>query len=132
MSEPARKDLRLYRGDTFTLPVRVWEDAVGGTPADLTGVTARAEIRDVPSGQLLATMFATVTLPNEIQLELPASSWDGFPARSSAVWDLELTYPGDVVRTMLAGSVAVLGDVTSSGDMLAGTVAVLGDVTSST
>lgn len=112
MAEPARHDLRLYRGDTFVLPVRLWEDAVGGTAVDLTGAVARAEIRDVPSGGLLATFVANVTLPNAIDLTLLASSWDTFPARSSAVWDLEVTYPGDDVRTYLAGTVSIAGDAT--------------------
>ena len=111
MSEPERRDLRLYRGDTFTLTVRLWVDMVGGVPVDLTGVTAAAEIRDVPSGALLATFGVAIT-GNEINLTLPAGSWSMFPARSSAVWDLELSEPGAVVRTILAGTVAISGDVT--------------------
>lgn len=113
VSEPARKDLKAYRGDTLTLTVRMWADAIGGTPSDLTGVTARAEIRDVPSGLLLMTMSAAV-VGNEINVTLPASSWAGFPARSSAAWDLELTYPGGVIRTILAGAVSIGGDVTQA------------------
>ena len=114
MALPSRQDLTLYRGDTDSVTFRCWEDAPGGTPTDLAGVTARAQIRDVPIGLLLAELVVTITLPNEINVTMPAGAWDGFPRRSSAAWDLELTYPGAEVDTLVAGTVAIVGDVTSA------------------
>jgi hypothetical protein len=64
-------------------------------------------------GVLLAELGCTVTLPNEITVTMPAGSWDGFPRRSSAAWDLELTSAGAVVRTLVAGIVTIAGDVTA-------------------
>ena len=114
MSLPARHDVALYRGDTWAQTFRVWEDAIGGTPADLTGATALAEIREVHGGALLAALGVAITLPNEIGVTLHAAGWDGFPARSSAVWDLQVTYPGGVVRTLVSGGVGIVGDVTAT------------------
>jgi hypothetical protein len=110
---PQRQDLTLYRGDTAPVTFRLWEDTPGGTPTDLTDVVARAQIRDVPIGELLAELGVAVTLPNEITVTMPASAWDGFPRRSSAAWDLELTYAGGVVATLVAGLVTIAGDVTA-------------------
>jgi hypothetical protein len=112
MALPLRQDLALYRGDTDGVPFRLWQDVIGGTPFDLTGVLARAQIRDVIGGILLVELVVSITLPNEINVSLPASSWAAFPRRSSGVWDLELTYPGAVVRTLVAGAVTISGDVT--------------------
>jgi len=110
---PLRQDLTLYRGDTATVTFRLWEDVPGGTPSDLTDTTPRAQIRDAAGGTLLAELGATVTLPNEITITMPASSWVGFPRRSSAAWDLELTHAGAVVQTLVAGLVSIAGDVTA-------------------
>jgi hypothetical protein len=110
---PYRSDLTLYRGDTDSVTFRCWEDAVDGTPTDLAGVTARAQIRDVPIGTLLAELGVAITLPNQITVTIPADAWDGFPRRSSAAWDLELVYPGAVVHTLVAGMVTIAGDVTA-------------------
>ena len=51
-----------------------------------------------------------VTLPNLIDVELPAASWDGVTNPSR--WDLQLTYSDGRVYTMLAGPVTVQDDVT--------------------
>lgn len=114
MTLPVRHDLTVYRGDTEVATFRLWETVVGGTPTDLTGATARAEIRDTTGGTLLLALVVVITLPNEVNVSIPASSWAGFPRRSSAVWDLEITYPGAIVRTLVAGGVTIAGDVTAA------------------
>ena len=111
MSLPASKPLDLYRGDTFPLAARIWTDAIDGTPADLTGVEARAELRADPGDALILAMACTVELPNIVHVNIAADAWpDAVPAK--ARWDLELTYPSGAVRTILAGPVRIVDDVT--------------------
>ena len=105
---PGTLPLRLYRGDSYSWQVRIWADEAHTRPGDLTGVTADAAIAGTSGGVI--AIDCAVTLPNIIDLELAAASWDGVlnPSR----WDLQLTYSDGRVYTLLAGPVAVEDDVT--------------------
>jgi hypothetical protein len=109
---PGKTDLNLYRGDTVRFPAKVWADAGKTQPADLTGVTAKAEIRDKAAGKLLASFACTIELPNTINLVLDAATSTILPGKG--VWDLQLTYAGGDVQTVVYGSVKVTTDVTDS------------------
>jgi hypothetical protein len=109
---PSPYALDLYRGDTFARTFRLWEDAAMTSPVDLTGATARAEIRDELGGTLLVELVCTVTAPNIVDVALPAAAWPAGSAWTVGVWDLELT-TGAVVTTIVAGPVRVSGDVTT-------------------
>ena len=113
---PGNYPLTLYRGDTY-----VWEFRLYGAtgedppPADLTGVTAKAEIRDRAGGTLLTSMLCTITLPNIVTVKLKTANWTGLSAKVAA-WDLQLTYAdADAsVLTILAGTVTITTDVTDT------------------
>jgi hypothetical protein len=81
-------------------------------PVDLTGVIAKAEIRDRPAGDKITPLTCIITLPNLIDLILEAIDSEGLPV--SGVWDLQLTYSSGEVKTPLAGQVSVTPDVTDS------------------
>lgn len=111
---PGDYPLDLYRGDSYSWQFKIWTDqALPPTAADLTGVTAKAEVRDTPGGLLLATLTCTITLPNTILVKLPAALWTGLN-RKQAAWDLQLTYADLSVVTIIAGAVTVTPDVTDS------------------
>jgi hypothetical protein len=110
MATPGNYALRLYRGDTYRWQFNLWADLDKTIPLDLTGATAAAEIRDQPGGAVKATMTCTVETPNIVHAELPASECAKLPYKGA--WDLQLTYPGDEVSTVLAGGVDVTPDVT--------------------
>jgi hypothetical protein len=111
---PGQLNLDLYRGDSFSWAVYVWQDADKTAPVDLTGVTAKAQFRATPGGTDILAFTCAITLPNRIDVKLPASAWTGFTIRKGA-WDLQLTWTtgGDVV-TILAGTVNVVNDITDS------------------
>ena len=98
---PGSMALNLYRGDTYRWQFNVYKDTAL-TPADLTGVTAKAEIRTTAGGTVLVAMPCVVTQPNKIAMTL--NVWTGVTIRIAS-WDLELTYPGGDVITILAGPV---------------------------
>jgi hypothetical protein len=109
---PGVLPLCLYRGDTYRWRFQLWADAERTTPADLTGVEARGQIRDRPSGTIIVELVCTITQPNIIDAVLTAGLSVVLP--QLCVWDLQLTYPSGDVNTVLAGPVTVVMDVTDS------------------
>ena len=110
---PGTMNLNLYRGDTTRWQFTMWLDAEKTEPLDLTGVTAKAEIRDKPGGRKITPIECIVTLPNLVNASLNAANSALLPAKGA--WDLQLTYSGGDVATLLAGKVTVIADITDSG-----------------
>jgi len=110
---PGSYPLALYRGDTYAWVFRLWSDDAKTVPLDMVGVTAKAEIRNMPGGQIIMALPCAVTQPNIIDVVLTVDLWADWTLRS-AVWDLQLTYPDTSVFTVLAGPVTVDPDVTDS------------------
>jgi hypothetical protein len=108
---PASYPLTLYRGDTYRWAFTFFADAAMTVPADLTGVTVAAEIRDRPGGSAI-TALACAQTSNVITVALSSAACQGLP--TSGCWDLQLTYLSGDVATVLAGSVTVTPDVTGS------------------
>ncbi len=109
--QPAKLDLDLYRGDSSRMVVKLYDQ--GQQPFDLTGATAKAEIRDRPAGDTIVPLICTITLPNLIEVVLTAQN--SFKLTTSlGVWDLQLTFPSGEISTPLAGQVTVTLDVTDS------------------
>lgn len=107
-SLPAQVDLLVYQGDDLLLSVTV--DNPGEIPADLTGYTARAQIRpSAPSAVVLAE-FTTAIAANVISLTLTAEVTSTLTR--NAAWDLQITSPGGVVTTLAYGVVKVTKEVT--------------------
>jgi hypothetical protein len=107
---PGQYQLRLYRGDTYHWSVHAWTDEAKTVPADLTGATATAQIRDQPGGRVIVPLTCAVTLPNIVDVQLDATTSNQLPTQGS--WDLQLAYTSGAVSTILAGGVYVVADIT--------------------
>lgn len=116
---PGAYSLAIYRGDSHAWRFVLWQDAARTQPADLAGITAKAEIRDRPAGPVIFPIPLTVTLPNIIDALLVATATAQLPAAGR--WDLQLTDASGWVSTILAGLVKVTGDITDSTGEPAGT-----------
>lgn len=115
MALPATLPLALYRGDSYAWRFNCWADDDKTQPADLTGVTAKAEIRSAPGATPIINMPCTVALPNRIDMKLPAAAWGATLGKSGiAIWDLQLTYPAGDVKTIVRGDVTITADITDS------------------
>ncbi|SRR5580765_4079158 len=110
---PADYPLELYRGDSGHWRFKF--SSGSGQPSDLTGVTAKAEIRDRAGGTYIVPMTCTITLPNIIDMSLAAVDSAKLLLNKGA-WDLQLTYNGGEVKTPIGGAVTVTADVTDSTD----------------
>lgn len=111
--QPSEYSLDIYQGDTGRWQFRFLDG--NSQPIDLTGVTAKAQIRDRPGGKHVTNMTCTVTLPNIIDMVLAANDSKDLKINKGA-WDIQLTYASGDVRTPVAGAVTVTADVTDSGD----------------
>lgn len=106
---PIQVNLVLYEGDDFTFMVTVRDSA--GLPVDLTGVTARAQIRtSVSAESILGEFTPTIdALAGNIWLHLDDSVSSILPP--TGVWDVEIDRSGDV-ETLAAGTISMTADVT--------------------
>lgn len=107
---PANYPLDLYRGDTYYWQFRFWQDAAKTVASDLTGVAVASQIRGV-NDALLVTLTCVVTLPNIVDVTLPAEESKKLSTKAQ-LWDLELTYADGSVWTPAAGAVKVSTDAT--------------------
>jgi hypothetical protein len=106
-------DLAIYQGNDWAGWVTVLNCA-DGTPADLTGYTAYAQIRTGPADfmtPVAAEMLATVVVPNNISLYL-SSAQTLLLQSLFYCWDLQLITPSDMIVTLMGGNVNVTAGVT--------------------
>ena len=121
---PGTYDLSLYRGDTARGRAVLWHDTDKTQPWDLTGAIAQATIRDrATGGKFQLAAICTVTLPNIVDLMIPATNAATLPA--SGVWDLQITYPSGDVHSVLRGKVTVTQDVTYASSVTTSKLAVV-------
>jgi hypothetical protein len=111
----AKHHLRLKRGDTLSVTLTL-RDGLTKAPIDLTGCTYRAQVRSTKDSP---TVLAELTV-NELdaaagQLELHYDAVDSAELPSTTIpraeWDLEVTFPGGIVRTLVEGDATIDGDV---------------------
>ena len=105
-----RADLVIYQGDSYAATVTVHN--ADGTPADITGYTAQAQIRRLVADSdpvVVVDIGTTVVSPNVI-LDIPHSETE--PLQGRYVWDLQLTTPDDQIMTIVAGKVILTAEVT--------------------
>ena len=117
MITPAKLKLKIIQGATFRKAL-VWLAPDKKTPIDLTGCTARMQVRseiesptvllelttenggiviDGPAGKLTLRISPTATA---------AITWE------SGVWDLEVVHPSGDVTRLVQGSISVSREVT--------------------
>ena len=122
--QPARLDLTHYRGDTFSMRLRLQSQ---GVPINVSTWIFESHIRQSIDGEQIAhfTCFTDTAngadgLQGIIRLVLPSAAAQLLPA--TCIWDLQAditeTDPNDssrtnvTVRTVLRGQIYTPGDVT--------------------
>ncbi len=114
---PATKDLTLYRGDSFDLPVRLRQKLINGSlgdPVDLTGCTVDAEIRSTEDeAGVVATFGCDLDAdPTTGIVTLSLTKVETAALTGGGVWDMQITFPDGKTQTYLAGKVYLTKDVT--------------------
>lgn len=113
-------DIEIEQGASWSTSL-VWQAGDPLVPVNLTGYTVRAQIRAIPTGELAATITATITnaAAGAISLALTAEQTSGIPVRGNTwrdkeryVWDLEAVSSGGQVTRLLNGYAHISPEVT--------------------
>lgn len=108
---PARRDLTIFAGDSFSETYTIETDGVG---VDMTGWVWEAEIRfgALPLGKLLATFATSVDLgDSKVTISLTPEETKDLPPWLYLLWDLQANVGSDVT-TWLQGKITVKTEVT--------------------
>lgn len=110
------QDLTIEQGATFD-DTWTWTDS-NGDPVNLTGYTARAQVRSqVTSSSTVVSVTSGNGLTlggvaGTIRMQLSAATTAALTAPFSGVWDLEVESSGGVVTRLFSGTVTVTAEVT--------------------
>lgn len=105
-----KADLIVYQGDDYGATVLVTNE--DGTPADITGYTAKAQIRRAVADsdpEVVAELSATVQSPHVV-LGLTHAQTELLTGRY--MWDLQLLTDESAIVTIMRGAVKVTNEVT--------------------
>jgi hypothetical protein len=105
---PQIVNLILYQGDDFFLDIAITNP--DGSEFDLTGWTARAQVRATPTDIMIMATFTASITANVIALHLPNT--ESINLAPAAVWDCELTSATPEIYTVVAGTVQTTRHVT--------------------
>lgn len=110
----AQVDFNIYQGDDY-LHSFIWQDDQG-TPIDLTGYSARLQVRRKASDTefiLEITDLDGITLggvAGTVDIQIPGA--ETAKITKASVYDLELTDASGTVITLTAGNVCIFQEVT--------------------
>ena len=108
----ANYDLTIDQGSTFVIDITINE---GGSAKDLTGYSARAQMRSTKTAATVAGTFTcTIPVPSNgiVKMELPAATSSAMTA-GLFFYDLEIHTAGDaIVKRLIEGKVTINQEVT--------------------
>ena len=120
MALPVGRNLSIYKGDSYSFSFRLRGRNPDGTPGsyvDLTGCTAKAQVRATEDTSTVMAEFAT-QIPTQtgsdlgrVNISLTSVQTEG-AGFTGGKWDVQLTWPDGSVKTYLSGSVTVTKEVT--------------------
>jgi hypothetical protein len=108
---PDRANLDIYQGDDYAAVVTVFN---GTNLADLTGYTAKAQIRSGPAdrnSQIIAELGTSVDVTNSA-IHLSLASAATTLLTGLFYWDLQVISPGGMITTILAGAAIITLEIT--------------------
>ena len=103
----------IKRGDTWSQTFAWKQGSETGDPVDLTGCTARCQVRDRADALILdGSEFLTVSgVEGTVAILVPASETEAFHV-AKLQFDIELTFPNGTVQSTETMILRVLEDVT--------------------
>lgn len=116
--QPAHIDLEIYKGSTFVKIIQ-WKTGVPSNAVNLTGCTARMQIRKSVND---ATVLDTLTTENskiqiheplngKFKITIPATVSTAYTF-TSAVYDLEIIFADQTVTRVIEGCLTAAPEVT--------------------
>ena len=119
MIRPGNTALECWQGATFEYSLTWYNDDAGTQPRNLTGYTAKLQVRPHPSGPIAISMTSAagggITLggaAGTIDLALDATETD-VSRTGYLMYDLEMTAPNGDVYRLLEGAFVIYPEVTT-------------------
>ncbi len=116
--QPASLDLTIYKGSTFVKSIQ-WKTGDPAVAVDLTGCTARMQVRKSPCDSVILESLTTenskivITEPLNGKLEIRISaSVSSAYTFVSGVYDLELVFTNGTVTRIIEGNFIAMPEVT--------------------
>lgn len=113
----ANHDITIEQGATFQLSL-IWKQSTG-TPVNLTGYTARMQVRRKYTSETPLLSFTTENgaivlggAAGTITVTGMATLTDDLPAPAPGVYDLELVSPSGIVTRLVQGGAFITPEVT--------------------
>lgn len=112
MPVPEKVELQHYRGDTFGMVLRLWDDVEKTVPSDLSNATTTAQVRAQTEAADVLESFEVGVVANEITLILAPAQTRVMP--ETVVFDCQVDWQSDDVnvQTVIAGTISFGRDVT--------------------
>ena len=110
--KPKRYDIELYQGDTFSFALVLKNS--GGTPINVTGWTAQAQVRKVSDDSPGETPTMTVvvgTTDGKLTISLSDTGTAALQGETEYKYDVQVN-DGTEKRTFIGGKITVTEDVT--------------------
>lgn len=119
MTVPAPKDLTITRGDSVDMLVRFKMRDVNGLmsyPVLVAGDVGKAQIRSTADSVAVLAEFTCTnvdqgTTPSGVFLHLTSAQTTSIVA-TAGVWDFQITFSNGDCKTILAGEVTFIKDIT--------------------
>jgi hypothetical protein len=117
--KPAALDLTIYQGSTYKKAFQ-WKTGKPPQPVDLTGCTARMQIRKKVTDSVVLFELTTqnnrivITDPTEGKFEIRLTAVEAASLTfKTGVYDFEIVYPGgEPVYRLFEGTIEVMPEVT--------------------
>jgi hypothetical protein len=116
--QPAHIDLTIYKGSTYS-KILQWKTGESATPVNLTGCTARMQIRKNVNDSTILDSLTTENSKLEIfeplngkfKIKISSGTSSAYPF-TSAVYDLEIIFTDGSVTRVIEGCVSAIPEVT--------------------
>ena len=116
--QPASLDLTIYKGSTFVKSIQ-WKTGDPAVAVDLTGCTARMQVRKSPCDSVILESLSTSNgkilitdaINGKFQIRISADVSSAYTF-VSGVYDLELVFPDGTITRIIEGNFIAMPEVT--------------------
>jgi hypothetical protein len=117
-------NLLIQQGETFTRTITLTDNQLVPVPINLTGYTARAQIRPTADSSTITATFVctfavdratgviTISLADTVTTAIATTGKTAYDKLAKYQWDMEIISSGGVVTRILNGAVEVSPEVT--------------------
>ena len=116
--QPANLDLTIYKGSTFVKTIQ-WKTGDPAAAVDLTGCTARMQVRKSPCDSVIleslntenGKIVITEAQNGKLEIRIPAATSSAY-SFIAGVYDLEIVFQNGTITRIIEGNFTAMPEVT--------------------